>query len=231
MACIAEKNTLTSTGKTLDIRFKNPCPPGREHDRNTERAMNDRYANFQELANLESRGVDYEIEHVVNDPNVLIMAPHGGKIEFFTSDLAALIADEDFSFYTFKGLKNRNNRTLHITSSRFDEPGALAAAGEAETVLAIHGSKSDHGAFAMVGGLDKSLASRIVSELEKAGFPTASPREGMKAIHPKNICNRGKTRKGAQIELSRTLREQLRENRGKRQKFVKAVRKALAEKT
>jgi phage replication-related protein YjqB (UPF0714/DUF867 family) len=79
----------------------------------------------------------------------------------------------------------------------------------------------------MVGGLDRALAKRIAMELAKAGFEIRSPEPGMGALHPENICNRGKTGKGVQMELSQTLRDSLRKSRNKRDRFARTVRKAL----
>ena len=187
----------------------------------------DRYDNYEQLADCEEKGTDYEIEYVANHSNVLIVAPHGGKIECHTSAIAKAIAGKDFSYYTFKGVKQKGNRSLHITSHRFDEPTALAAVRKAETVLAIHGAKSRDGAFAMAGGLDRDLARKISLELDRAGFEVRAPEPGMGALHPDNICNRGKRGKGAQLELSRVLRETLGKEIHEFDRFVQAVRKAL----
>ncbi len=187
----------------------------------------DRYANYEQLAGNEEEGTDYAIEYVANHSTVLIVAPHGGKIEFHTSAIARALAGRDFSYYSFKGLKKNGNRSLHITSHRFDEPTALAAVRKAETVLAIHGAKSRDGAFAMAGGLDRDLARKIALELERAGFEIRSPEPGLGALHPDNICNRGKRGKGVQLELSQALRKTLGKNRDESARFVRAVRKAL----
>jgi phage replication-related protein YjqB (UPF0714/DUF867 family) len=53
---------------------------------------------------------------------VAIIAPHGGKIEPGTSEIAAAIAGDDYSLYRFQGLRDRPREELHITSAKFDEP-------------------------------------------------------------------------------------------------------------
>ena len=189
--------------------------------------MSDRYSSFEELALNEVSGFDYEIEFVRNGSDILIMAPHGGKIEFLTCELAAEIAENDFSLYVFRGIKKSGNRFLHITSHRFDEPLALKAVSHADTVLAVHGAKNNREVFVMIGGLDEILAENIRKELRKAGFNSMNPNRRMRAIHPTNICNRGKRRKGVQLELSRKLRLCLKEDRRQRGRFVEAVRNAL----
>jgi len=54
-----------------------------------------------------------------------------------------LIAGSDFSLYAFRGIKEKDNKKLHITSHHFDEPMALEMASKSETVLAIHGEKNE----------------------------------------------------------------------------------------
>jgi phage replication-related protein YjqB (UPF0714/DUF867 family) len=58
----------------------------------------DSYAGFADLAKQQVRGVDYQIEvHCRPASPVAIIAPHGGRIERRTSDIARAIAGEDFN--------------------------------------------------------------------------------------------------------------------------------------
>ncbi len=104
--------------------------------------MPDFYANFQELLLHEQEGEDYRINASRHWHQILIIAPHGGKIESYTSQITQWIAAEDFAWYFFEGLKDLDNRRLHITSHNFDEPTVLQALQEAHTVLTIHGLKN-----------------------------------------------------------------------------------------
>src|SRR5262245_49530672 len=82
----------------------------------------DRYASFAELSAAEPAG-SFTISHEERlHSRVIVIAPHGGGIEVLTSEIAREIAGQDFSYYSFAGRKRRNNRDLHITSHRFDEP-------------------------------------------------------------------------------------------------------------
>ena len=65
------------------------------------------YKSFKELADHEVEGQDYRIRIESRDPRVLIMAPHGGKIEPATAEVAEAIAGMDYSFYSFDGLKQK----------------------------------------------------------------------------------------------------------------------------
>lgn len=191
--------------------------------------MSDSYGSFAELAMGEEEGRDWVRLYRDRGSRLLVMAPHGGWIEPYTTELAQAIAGEDFSFYTFQGVKDRGNRHLHLTSHRFDEPQALAAAAEADHVVAIHGERSGGDAFVMVGGGDDFLTSAMASAVAGAGFSVIEPRPGLGGKNPRNICNRGRLGGGVQLELSEGLRSQLRENAEDQARFVGALRKVLLE--
>ena len=190
--------------------------------------MKDKYKNFQQLCEHQIQGRDFEIETTNRRSPILIIAPHGGKIEPYTTELARLIAGDDFSFYSFKGIRKSGNREfLHITSHCFDEPRAIQMARLADIVLAIHGKKNKQKEFTMVGGRHASLCGRIKTSLKGERFAVRMPDKRVAAEHPSNICNRGRAGKGVQLELSLRLRQSLQSHPQKRQNFAKAVRSAL----
>jgi phage replication-related protein YjqB (UPF0714/DUF867 family) len=184
------------------------------------------YLSFKELAHQKVEGQDYRIRIELRDPRVLIMAPHGGKIEPTTAEIAAAIAADNYSFYCFEGLKT-DSRPLHIESHLFDEPRALQVVRKADVVVTIHGQIDQKEEFVMVGGLNDSLRSEITRELEGAGFQTRVPTERLMGTDSQNICNRGKLRRGVQLEVSRKVRDLLRTDENELQKFTAAVRKAI----
>ena len=192
--------------------------------------MSDTYGSFSELARGETEGRDWVRFHRDRDSSFLVMAPHGGWIEPYTTELAQAIAGEDLSFYTFQGLKKGGNRALHLTSHRFDEPLALAAASQADHVVAIHGERSGGDVFVMVGGGGAGLRDAIAGALRGAGFSIVEPRRGLGGRNPGNICNRGRLGPGVQLEISEGLRAQLRERPKDQARFVASVRKVLLEK-
>ena len=73
------------------------------------------------------------------DATVAIIAPHGGKIERGTSELARAIGGTDYRIYCFEGTKPNNNRDLHITSTNFDEPEGVKLVSACDRVVALHG--------------------------------------------------------------------------------------------
>jgi phage replication-related protein YjqB (UPF0714/DUF867 family) len=185
------------------------------------------YSSFGTLADREVEGQDYRIRIELRDPRVLIMAPHGGKIESATAEVAEAIAGADYSFYSFEGIKTDGNGVLHIESHLFDEPRALQTVEKTDIVVTVHGQVDRKEEFVMVGGLDDGLRSEIQRQLEAAGFQTRPPTEGLMGTDPMNICNRGRLRRGVQLEISRRVRDVLRTNQDQLQTFSDAVRKGI----
>jgi len=185
------------------------------------------YENFKELASSEVEGRDYRIRIELRDPRILIMAPHGGRIEPTTAEIAEAIAGTDYSLYIFEGLKADGNGVLHIESHLFDEPCALRAVQKADIMVTVHGQVDQREEFVMLGGLNDGLRSEIQRQLEAAGFQTRPPKEGLMGTDPMNICNRGRGRQGVQMEVSRKTRDLLRTNQDQLQTFANAVRKGI----
>lgn len=190
--------------------------------------MADRFANFEELRQVKVECRDYRIRVRLTPSSLLVMAPHGGKIEPGTSELATMIAGDDFTFYSFEGIQRRNNYTdLHITSTNFDEPGAVEAVSRAEIVVAIHGERDETRSFVILGGLHFDLCARLRTALEETGFSVEVEGPGLEGRSQRNICNRGRSGQGVQLEISRALRDELVEDEGLRGSFVNAVREVL----
>jgi phage replication-related protein YjqB (UPF0714/DUF867 family) len=188
--------------------------------------MADRYRSFAELSAAERRGRDYNIvvREVPRSP-VAIVAPHAGAIERGASEIAVTIAGADFNLYLFEGIGPDAYR-LHITSSRFDEPECLALVAACSIVVTVHGCHyADHDETVYLGGRDAERRDAIGSALRAAGFKakTDTRNPGRSRL---NICNRGSTGKGVQLEISRDLRRRLRRDHDRRAAFAEAVRGA-----
>jgi phage replication-related protein YjqB (UPF0714/DUF867 family) len=183
--------------------------------------------NFGELASQETEGQDYAIKICLRNGPVLVMAPHGGKIEPGTTEIAEAIAGSDHSFYTLEGIKADGNGVLHIQSHHFDEPRAVEAVKGAEIVVTVHGHADREDGFVMVGGLNTRLKSEIERELGKAGFQIREATQGLKAIDPGNICNRGRSEKGVQLEISRKLRDSFRADADRLREFADTIRRSI----
>ncbi|SJM30238.1 hypothetical protein BQ8482_130137 [Mesorhizobium delmotii] len=71
------------------------------------------YMAFADLAAEKTQGVDYDFVVLDRASAVAIVAPHGGLIEYGTSQMATAVAADDFSLYLFEGLKpKRPHREL-----------------------------------------------------------------------------------------------------------------------
>jgi phage replication-related protein YjqB (UPF0714/DUF867 family) len=185
------------------------------------------YRSFKELAHHEMEGQDYQVRMKLREGPVLVIAPHGGKIEPMTAEIAEAIAGEDYSFYAFEGLKKDGNGVLHIESHLFDEPRALDAVEKAEVVITVHGQIDQKEEFVMVGGLNEELRTEIMKQLRESGFQTRPPTEGLMGTDLQNICNRGKLKQGVQLEVSRKIRDLLRNDENRLRVFAEAIRRAI----
>lgn len=136
---------------------------------------------------------------------MLVIAPHGGRIESGTDEIARAIAGRTFSWYTFLGLKGSGNRDLHLGSSHFDEPRCLKLLAAHDWVLAIHGC-GDPGEAVFLGGLDQELKQELALALRAEGLAAVSAGHAYPGRDPRNICNRGARGCGVQLELTRDLR-------------------------
>ena len=186
--------------------------------------MADKYGSFAELASNEAHGTDYRVVAFERPQSpVLIVAPHGGTIEVGTSELAASIAGDEHSLFTFDGLKPwGRNRDLHLTSHCFDHPHCLELAARSSVTLGIHGCQGDSQIF--VGGLDTELSELLVRNLSEAGFPATCKGHRYLGRNPLNVCNRGLRQRGAQLEFTLDFRQP-----AAREQIAPLVRSALLE--
>ncbi len=198
--------------------------PWRKSERDSP-SVPDSYDCFASLAASEQEGLNYRIRLIDRLSPIVIVAPHGGRIEPGTSQIAALLAADEFSLYCFESLIS--GRRLHITSARFDEPRGLALVAAAEIAIGIHGrADGSDNRTVWLGGLHTSLRDVIGVALDRVGFATSTDHH-MQGISPFNICNRGRMGAGVQIELPRSLRNSFVGDEFARQAFTTAVRGAI----
>ena len=168
-------------------------------------SITDWYKNFAELREAEPEGSSYQRRIVKRRSAFAIIAPHGGGIEPGTSEIATAIAGDRFSYYSFDGLKKAGNEVLHITSTRFDEPRCLQLLDNSEIAVAIHGCSGDEYTI-FLGGLHDGLKTCLMNALMKAGFDARPAEAEYSGTQPQNICNRGRSDRGVQVEISEGLR-------------------------
>ena len=169
----------------------------------------DDFRSFQDLARRYSEGIDYSV-HVRrgNHSPIAILAPHGGRIEGGTSEIARLIAGEEHGLYLFEGLRTTGDNfdCLHLASHCFDEPRGLDLISDCDTVIAVHGYVSA-GPDVLLGGLNERLKRKVAEALAAAGLSFLTDGHRFPGRDPRNICNRGRSREGLQLELSDALRK------------------------
>lgn len=180
--------------------------------------MADKYRNFDHLSRNETSGIDFRVSVRRARIAFAIVAPHGGGIEPGTSEIADGIAAPEettaakaWSYYAFEGLKSEGNAQLHITSTRFDEPMCLTLVSNSAVVITIHGEHSEEdGEGVFLGGRNTALGVRLGTALKSKGFIVKKhPDRRLQGLERNNVCNRGTTGTGVQLELSRTIRSQM----------------------
>ncbi|MCY7784889.1 MULTISPECIES: poly-gamma-glutamate hydrolase family protein [unclassified Bacillus (in: firmicutes)] len=175
--------------------------------------MKDMYKSFAALSASESEyRIIYEEK---NGSEYIVLGPHGGRIEPGVSELVRAFSDQ-CSIYLFEGVKQRNNRSLHLTSTCFDEPLAVEKVNAHHYALAIHGYHDPKTPHTLVGGADRQKAKLICERLNEAGFSAKliNEKDRLAGVHPKNIVNRTKREKGLQLEISTAQRKALFSNFG-----------------
>ena len=202
-----------------------------------EQKKTDVYSNFDELSTHEKAGKDYEIHVREGHSGIAVIAPHGGGIEPVTDLIADRIAGAEHSFYSFRGIKKSENSNLHITSEKFDEPRGVKIVESADLILSIHGCSGNE-EVVYIGGRDDELMEQIGEKLNRAGFMVRrSMKPKLRGKKPFNICNRGRTRRGVQLEISEGLRKRMfstRNNLNRKgetevfHKFVASVREVFS---
>lgn len=189
--------------------------------------MTDLYANFAALAAVAVEDTDYRIQAADRASAILVMAPHGGGIERGTSEVAREIARGDLSLYLFEGVRRSGNGALHITSTNFDEPTAQHLLELSETVIAVHGREDgDDIATVWLGGRASTLRDAISESLRASGFQAATAQQ-LPGLQRSNICNRGRSAAGVQLELPLSLRRRLIDNGTLLRSFGDAIRRVL----
>lgn len=101
------------------------------------------YWSFEELKEWwEVEWVDYLIETIKRESDIIIVSPHWWLIENWTTEISRKVAEIwGFSYYSFLGTKQKCNFKLHISSSSFDEPEWLSLFNSHQLVTTIHWCK------------------------------------------------------------------------------------------
>ena len=151
---------------------------------------------------------DYIIERKINNPEVVLLAIHGGNLEPGTSEIVKYIAADKYTYYSFEFLRKEIiHNKLHVPSTQFDEISCLEVVGPAKKVISFHGFLSNDEEI-ILGGLDDEMKAKLGQKLKNHQYSTRKNPK-LRGISKENICNRNYRKKGLQIELSLGLREKM----------------------
>jgi phage replication-related protein YjqB (UPF0714/DUF867 family) len=183
----------------------------------------DELTGFADLSAQFAEGRDFVVEVHRRPSTAAVVAIHGDPIERGVSNIARQIAGSEHNLYLLEGrLPALNYEHLHLASSRFDDPRCLDLLSACDRVVTIHGCNGLE-ENVLLGGLDDVLKARIAAALKAADVPVQGDGHRFPGRQPANICNRGATGMGVQIELTDPVRE------GRLEPLViAAVRAALA---
>ena len=168
-------------------------------------------------------------------PKTTILAPHGGGIEPGTSELCLAVAGYHpadlsqcppagvtYDYWMFEGLRDpdRGNLDLHVTSTGCDDGVAVSLCAGSLNALTLHGflprpsGMAEDDQVVLVGGCHRDLRRDLREGLGAAGFDAqdasqqdASQRGELDGDARCNIVNRTLLGMGAQLELSKPLRD------------------------
>ena len=167
----------------------------------------DSLTSFADLAARYIEDRDFVVEVQQRPSSTAVVAIHGDPIERGVSRIARQIAGSDHNLYLLEGrLPALNYEHLHLASSRFDDPRCLELIATCDRVVTIHGCNGLE-ENVLLGGLDEALKALIAAALAEAGVPCQTDGHRFPGRQPANICNRGMTGHGVQIELTDPVRE------------------------
>ncbi len=167
----------------------------------------DSLSGFADLCSRFVEGHDFVVEVQRRHSAAAVVAIHGDPIERGVSNIARQIAGDDHNLYLLEGrLPALNYEHLHLASSRFDDRRCLDLISRCERVVTIHGCNGLE-ENVLLGGLDEALKARIAAALMAAGVPCQTDGHRFPGRQPSNICNRGATGMGVQVELTDPVRE------------------------
>jgi phage replication-related protein YjqB (UPF0714/DUF867 family) len=169
--------------------------------------MRDSYRNLAHLMLVEAPFVSIRYD-LSQRSDIAVIAPHAGKIEPLTGELAEAIAGRDHRFYCFSGRAHQDNRRLHVTSTHFSEPLLTRVLLGASVALTVHGCRQPQAPVTHLGGNNVRLRNRLERSLLRAGFQVDRAQPPLAGRHPHNLVNRT-VHGGVQLEISRNERQEL----------------------
>jgi phage replication-related protein YjqB (UPF0714/DUF867 family) len=156
-----------------------------------------------------------------------VIAPHGGGIEFGSSELCLAIAGYHpatlavvpgtgitYDYWMFEGLRRSDNGVLHVTSINCDDGVALSLCAGSLNALALHGCTTlqaglpDEAEAVLVGGRNADLKLRLLEEFAAAKLDAidADGHDDLNGDDVRNIVNRTRLGMGGHLEITAPMR-------------------------
>ena len=135
----------------------------------------DKYQSMTQLEKETTEGVDWRKDTKNTGNQVLIVAPHGGSIEQGTTELTKALADKgNYDYYSFEGIRPKNNSELHVTSTHYDDPTLNQMIKNRTATVSIHGASGTE-EIIYLGGPRSDLRNAIEKQLVGRGFTVKVP--------------------------------------------------------
>ncbi|MBD3004889.1 poly-gamma-glutamate hydrolase family protein [Streptomyces sp. 5-10] len=172
------------------------------------------YKSWADLEKNETEGETYEVEAKKERSNWVHIAPHGGRLELLTLEMAkAASAERGQSFAALNVLDKRDSERLRINETNYDAPWALDIVTKTMWGITYHAVGDpvgdDPDEFAYVSGLSEGHRDKIIDGFKKLDiFAKVASKEGGSGSD-KALTNKTSEKKGVRIELSRALRNKL----------------------
>lgn len=183
----------------------------------------DCYSSVEEIRASFRENADFRVKYELRHSSASVFAIHGGDIELGTSEMAILIAGEDWSYYLFEGI-GADAKKYHITAARFDDMPAVKIAAASMLGISLHAQRGT-GENICIGGGNSDAAALMANNLAEAGFDIEYPCRRLPGKSPRNIVNRTRLQ-GIQLEITQPLLDRLAADSEYSAKFAVMVRKA-----
>jgi len=206
-----------------NCRFQNSCEPLKN---DTEW--------FAEKINKGSPPKLVQVLFLNRNSDMIVVAPHGGKIEPRTEEIAGHLANElRWSCYCFCSGHSEDERggtgnqdEHHIESKQIWPPQLGNLLTDSEIAVSIHGCTDDYDVI-QIGGHNKVKISDLANTLTKMGFKAEEGTGNLAANSSVNFINKLK-RHGVQIELPFSLyRDVKKTNRQDRRDLAGSIATAI----
>lgn len=165
---------------------------------------------FSDLKSLKlslKEGKDFDIKVVDRGSPVTVVSPHGGFIEFGTSQLARSLAEHGYNLFDFRGISRAGARRGHVTSTRFRDPRLMVLLNKSRVCVSFHRMRDRHD-IAYLGGNNKSLKRLAALYLRRSGFNCDTDPPRLKGKSTLNFVNLAEE-EGLQVEIPVSLARQL----------------------